>query len=763
MARKSGSSGERMRHSVNFIAVGAMAGLLAGAATAQNAPSDSAALASQLDSHISADEIRDWNKLMSAEPNHVGSPHDKANADWMLAQFKSWGWDAHIETFKVLYPTPVSETLEMLGPKPFTATLQEPPIAGDSSATAKDPAIPAYVAYQGDGDVTAPLVYVNYGNIDDYRRLEQFGISVKGKIVISRYGKGWRGLKVKLAQDHGAVGALIYSDPADDGYSIDAPYPQGAARPPQGIQRGSVMDMMIYPGDPLTPGIGATDNAKRLTREEAVTVMKIPALPISYADAAVMMAAMDGPVAPANWRGHMGITYRVGGGGPPVHLAVKSDWSLKPVYDVIAMLKGASAPDQWVIRGNHHDGWVFGASDPLAGQTAMLAEAKALGAMRKAGWKPKRTIVYTSWDAEEPMLLGSTEWAETHAAELQKKAVLYINSDGNGRGILNIGGSEDLEKFASDTIAGLTDPETGQPVAARRRARLQTAAAGDDHARAMAHQAADPARNIPVEPLGSGSDYTPFLQHLGLATIDFGYGGEGSSGGVYHSRYDTFEHHSRFVDPGFVYDAMLAKTIGRAVLLAANSDLPLQQAGDFAAASAQYASELKNLADSRRGAADSQARLLAAKAYDLAADPKKPHADPTPLKAVPKFDFGPLDEAIAALRRSAAAYDAAAGKGAQLSAKDRARLMALMQALDQTLLLEAGLPGRDWYKNLLYAPGRFTGYGTKTMPGIREAIEDERFDDADKFIGLTAAALKAYAAKLDQATALLNGSAAAVN
>ena len=729
--------------------------LLTGASLAQ--PTDNA-LVRQLDSHINPDEIQGWMKQMAAEPNHVGSPHDKANADFLLAQFKSWGWDAHIETYKVLYPTPLSETLEMLGPKPFTATLQEPPIPGDTSATAKDPALPAYLAYQGDGDVTAPLVYVNYGIVDDYKRLEQTGISVKGKIVIARYGESWRGLKVKLAQDHGAVGVLIYSDPADDGYSTDLPYPQGAARPPRGIQRGSAQDMMIYPGDPLTPGVAATDNAKRLTREEAITIMKIPALPISYADASVLMAAMDGPVAPAAWRGHMAITYRVGGGGAPVHLAVKSEWGLKPAYDVIATLKGTTAPDQWVIRGNHHDGWVFGASDPLAGMTAMMAEAKALGEMRKAGWKPKRSIVYTSWDAEEPMLLGSTEWAEDHAAELLKKAVLYINSDGNGRGILNIGGSEDLEKFARDSIAGLIDPETGMPVEARRRARLETTQSGDDHARFMGRVAADTAKDMPIEPLGSGSDYTPFLQHLGIETIDFGYGGEGSSGGVYHSRYDTFEHHSKFVDPGFVYDALLAKTIGRAVLLAAGSDLPIVQTGDFADASAQYVTELKKLADDRRTAAQSQAKLLAASAYEAAADPTKPHANPTPLKTVPNFDFTPMDDAVAALKKSAATFDAAlAARGAQLSAKDRARLMALVGPLDQSLLLEAGLPERPWYKSLLYAPGRFTGYGTKTMPGIREGIEDERFDDASKFIGLTAAALKAYAAKLDQATQMLSG------
>ncbi len=720
--------------------------------------SDQAALIAQFDGNIRPGEIRDFNKLLSAEPNHVGSPHDKANADFMLAQFKSWGWDARIEEFQVLYPTPLDEKLEMLGPKPFTATLQEPPIPDDSSSTAKNPALPAYVEYQGDGDVTAPLVYVNYGGFDDYERLEQLGISVKGKIVIARYGQGWRGLKPQLAQDHGAIGCIIYSDPADDGYSVDLPYPDGPARPSQGIQRGSVMDMMIYPGDPLTPGVGATQKAQRLPREDAPTILKIPVLPISYGDAAVIMAAMDGQVAPANWRGHMAITYRVGGGDAPVHMMVKSEWSLKPIYDVIAVMKGSIWPDQWVVRGNHHDGWVFGSSDPLAGQSAMLEEAKALGAMKKAGWKPKRSIVYASWDAEEPMLLSSTEWAETHAEELRNKAVLYINSDGNSRGVLSIGGSEDLQKFAGRVMTGLTDPETGLPVADRRRARLQLAS-GSDHTRFMARQAADPAKDMPIDALGSGSDYTPFLQHLGVATIDFGYGGEGNSNGVYHSRYDTFEHHSKFVDPGFVYDAMLAKTVGRAVILATDADLPIQHAGNFADASAQYVTELKGLADEQRRMAEARLTLLTARAYERAADPTKPHADPAPLKAVPDFDFGALEQAVDVLKKSAAAYDGAiAAHGGKLSSGNRAKLLTLMQSIDQSLLSEQGLPGHSWYKNLIYAPGRFTGYGAKTMPGVREAIEEESFEDVTKYVVLTAVALKAYAAKLDQATALLQQS-----
>ena len=573
-------------------------------------------LEAKLDAAIDPAEMGGWLKLLAAEPNHVGSAHNKANAEWIAAQFKSWGWDAKIETFDVLYPTPISEALELTAGAgaPFKATLTEPPVPGDPATNTKD-ALPAYVAFQGDGDVTASLVYANYGMPEDYLALERMGVSVKGKIVITRYGGGWRGLKPLLAQMHGAAGAIIYSDPKDDGYATDDVYPKGAARPPHGFQRGSVADMPIYPGDPLTPGYGSTKDAKRLDRKDAVTILKIPCLPISYGDAQVLLRALEGPVAPANFRGSLPITYHVGGGAAQVHLAVKSDWSPKTLYDVVATLKGKDAPNEWIVRGNHHDGWVMGASDPLSGQIAQLAEAKAMGGLLKAGWRPSRTIVYTSWDGEEPMLLGSTEWAETHADELKAKALVYINSDGNGRGFFRAEGSHAFQHFVNQVSADVKDPETGISVRDRARARLQVAAAeagAGEETRKMAAIVADPAKDTPLAPLGSGSDYSAFLQHLGLAAIDFGYGGEGESGGVYHSLYDDYEHHSRFVDPGFAYDATLAKTVGRAVLRLADTDLPVQRYGDFASTVATYLEEVKKLDGAKRDEAKSQARLLAA-------------------------------------------------------------------------------------------------------------------------------------------------------
>ncbi len=728
---------------------------------ADTAPAGRATLEKAFDADVRPDEMSGWMKLMASQPNHVGSPHDKINAEWELAQFQKFGWDAHIETFEVLYPTPISETLEMIAPKPFKATLQEPPIKGDTSATEKDYALPAYLAYQGDGDVKAGLVYVNYGMQDDYKALERMGISVKGKIVIARYGAGWRGLKPKLAQDHGAVGCIIYSDPADDGYSVDATYPNGPERPPHGVQRGSVQDMTLYPGDPLTPGIGATKDAKRLTRETATTILKIPALPISYADAQVLLGEMGGHVAPTAWRGALPITYRVDSGKTMVHLAVKSDWSLKTLYDVVATLKGSDYPDQWVVRGNHHDGWVTGASDPLSGQVALLEEARILGDLEKQGWRPRRSIVYLSWDGEEPGLLGSTEWAETHADELKQKGVLYINTDGNGRGFLGAGGNHDFEHLVNDVAAGVTDPETHVSVGERRRAKLRVDAlspSAKEPAKAEAKIAADPARDFPIEALGSGSDYSTFLEHLGMPALDFGFGDEAGGGGVYHSRYDTWEHHSRFVDPGFVYDALLAKLVGHLVMQTADSDLPLQQAGDFADTMSRYLGEVKKLADEKREAAEIQAKLLADKAFELTADPTKSSGMPTALLVVPKFDFKPLDDATDRLKKSAKSYDDAfASNAAGLSADGRAHLMSLMQTIDQTLAPDVGLPGRPWFKNLIYAPGRFTGYGAKTLPGVREAIEEERWEDANRYITLTAGVLNAYSDRLDQATAVLKG------
>jgi N-acetylated-alpha-linked acidic dipeptidase len=750
-----------MRMIVLLAAVGLLCAPLALGAPPSTTP-DEAVLERNFDALIHPNDLRDWMKVLASEPNQVGSPHDKANADRILSMFKSWGWDARIETFWVLYPTPISEKLELVAPKSFEATLQEPPIPGDSSATATEPALPAYVAYQGDGDVTAGLVYVNYGMQDDYKTLQRLGVSVKGKVAIARYGAGWRGLKPKLAQDHGAIGCLIYSDPAKDGYSVDAVYPAGPMRPPDGVQRGSVADMLLYPGDPLTPGIGATKDAKRLTKSQATTILKIPVLPISYADAGVLMAALGGRVVPPDWRGTLPITYRVGPGAAVVHLKVKSNWNITPIYDVIATMKGSTYPDQWILRGNHHDGWVFGASDPLSGQVALLAEAQAIGQLAKQGWRPQRTIVYTSWDAEEPMLLGSTEWVETHGSELKKKAILYVNSDTNARGFLGVGGSLEFQHLMNQVAADVIDPETGVPIGERLRAKMRVDALepdAKDRTKAEAKIAADPTKDFPIEALGSGSDFSGFLDHLGVPALDVSFSDEGQTSGVYHSRYDTFEHHSRFADPGFVYDALLAKTVGRLVLRVADAKLPVQQEESFAEDVSNYLDEVKKLVDNEREEAETQSQILRDRVFQLADDPTKSSGLPTALDRVPHVEFAALEDAVDRLKRSAKSYDDALAKnGDALSGAQLTHVQALMLDIDQLLAPNVGLPGRPWYRNLIYAPGRFTGYEPKTLPGVREAIEDRRWADANRYAKLTADAINAYCDQLNKATTVLNGS-----
>jgi N-acetylated-alpha-linked acidic dipeptidase len=710
----------------------------------------------KFDANLSVEAIRARLKEMSSQPNNVGSPHDKANAEASLALLKSWGWDARIEVFDVLYPTPLAEALELTGPEPYAATLKEPPVPGDASSNVTG-GLPAYVAYTADGDVTAPLVYVNYGMPDDYKTLERMGVDVKGKIVIARYGGGWRGLKPKLAYEHGAVGCIIYSDPADDGYGQGDVWPKGPWRNEHGVQRGSVLDIPIESGDPLTPNIGATKDAKRLPLGEARGIMKIPTLPISYGDAQRFLAAIEGQAAPRRWRGQLPIVYKIGQSSAPVHLMLKSDWSLKPLYDVIAVMKGSERPDEWVVRGNHRDGWVMGAFDPLAGNSSMLEEAKSIGMLAKTGWRPKRTIVYASWDGEEPGLLGSTEWAEAHDAELKAKALLYVNTDTNGRGVFGAEASYAAQKLVDQVAADVKDPETGASIGARTRAAVAAAALTPDasedikrHAREMAAGG-----DLAIGDLGSGSDYTPFVQHLGIASINFDFGSEAEQGGVYHSLYDDFEHYERYGDPTGAYGVTMSETAGRMVLRAADAEVIPLQFGDLAKGVAGHVEELHKLADNLRQHGEAQDKALDAGVYALADDPARKWTAPEHEDAVPVIAFAPLDAAVARLKASAAAYDAAAADAPTMKPERRAQLDGLLQGIEQTLTDDRGLPGRPWYKHLIYAPGVLTGYGAKTIPGVREAIEGRRWSEADEYATRTALVLNACSDRLDKAAALL--------
>lgn len=718
---------------------------------------DQTAIYAAFDRGIDAADQVAWLKQMSSQPNQVGSPHDADNAQFILDQFRKWGWDAHIDTYQVLYPTPISTTIELVTPTRVTLGGQEPPVPGDPTSSDTKGALPPYVAYQGDGDVTGDVVYVNYGMREDYEALARAGVSVKGKIVIARYGKGWRGLKPLLAQKHGAIGCIIYSDPADDGYAKGDVYPKGGWRSSFGVQRGSVQDQSIHPGDPLTPGIAATHGAKRLTRETAPSILKIPALPISYGDAARILQPMAGRAVPEGWQGALPFAYHLGGVGPvKVHLAVKSDWSLKPVRDVVATLKGAQHPDQWVVRGNHYDGWVFGASDPLSGTVAMLDEAKSLGALVKQGWRPNRSIVYIAWDGEEPGLLGSTEWTEDHEAELRRKALLYINTDNGGRGLLHVAGSQDFQHLVNQAAAGVVDPETGASVERRLRAALQARDYDGQHVGKAMLAAARSGAELPIEPLGSGSDYAGFLEHVGIPSLSLGFGGESPNYGAYHSVYDSFHHVMAFDDPGLKYSAALSKVVGRIVLRMADADTPPQRFTDFADAVSDDLQEIEKLEADRRTRDDLLVKLSAAGAFRMASNPDNPVEAPAAEPRTPHTALAPLENAVDQLKASAAAYDAAyAEYGATLLPARRDKLNALLGTIDQLLLDPRGLTGRPWFRNLVYAPGRFTGYGAKTLAGVREAIEERRFGDANDYAIRTAKVLSDYAARLDEARALL--------
>ncbi|WP_462221015.1 M28 family peptidase, partial [Ferruginibacter sp.] len=496
----------------------------------------------QFDAIIKASDQDEWMKFLSSHPHHVGSVQGKANAEYMANLFKQWGYQTQIESYTVLFPTPKFRQLELLGAKPYKAKLEEPTLAADKTSGQKKEQLPSYNAYSADGDVTAPLIFVNRGVPADYEELEKMGIDVKGKIVIAKYGGSWRGVKPKVAAEHGAIGCIIYSDPADDGYGIGDTYPVGPYRPKDGVQRGSVMDMPVYPGDPLTPGVGATATAKRLDRKDAVTIMKIPVLPISYEDALPLLQSLKGEVVPAAWRGGLPITYHTGPSKEKVHLKLLFNWDMKPLYNVIAKMPGSDFPDEWIIRGNHHDAWVNGAADPLSGMVAELNEAKAIGELAAKGIKPKRTIVFCAWDAEEPSLLGSTEWVEDHQEELKQKAVAYINTDGNSRGFIGAGGSHVFETYFNEIANEVKDPETGVSINDRRYAKSMID--GDINARTKLLGN----KQLKLSALGAGSDWGGFLQFLGIPSMHLGFDGEGE-GGEYHSVYDSYDMFIRFKDP----------------------------------------------------------------------------------------------------------------------------------------------------------------------------------------------------------------------
>jgi N-acetylated-alpha-linked acidic dipeptidase len=703
----------------------------------------------QFDAQLDAKNLDAWMKYLSSRPHHVGSPQDKLNAEYIANLFKQWGYQTQIENYYVLFPTPKTRVLELLGPKSYKAKLEESTLAQDKTSGQKSEQLSGYNAYSADGDVTAELIFVNRGVPADYEELERMGVDVKGKIAIAKYGGSWRGIKPKLAYEHGAIGCIIYSDPADDGYVQGDVYPDGAFRPKDGIQRGSVMDMPVYPGDPLTPNIGATKEAKRLDRKDATTIMKIPVLPISYEDALPLLQSLSGQVVPASWRGGLPITYHVGPSKEKVHLKLEFNWDIKPLYDVVAKLVGSDFPDQWIIRGNHHDAWVNGASDPLSGLVSELEEARSIGELAKKGFRPKRTLVYCAWDGEEPALLGSTEWAEDHQQELIKKAVAYINTDNTGRGFIGASGSHTLEPFFNQIMDDVIDPQTGVSIKERRYAKALVDADKAARAKMIGN------KYYKIGALGAGSDYSSFLQHMGIASMNLGFGGE-DNGGDYHSIYDSYDHYTKFGDPGFQYGVALSKTTGRIMMRLANADVLPFDFNSFYKTLNDYAIEVKTLLDNQRSETETENKMIKDNLYNLAKDPKKTYLPPPTKEQVPYLNFSELDNSIVQLKTLAEDYQKIYSNGIQLPVEKQNQLNQILFNAERSLISEKGLPRRPWYKHEIYAPGYYTGYGVKTLPAIREAIEQRNWKEAQDGINSVSQTVQVYNTQVQQAVNLLN-------
>ncbi|MFT3680508.1 MAG: transferrin receptor-like dimerization domain-containing protein [Ferruginibacter sp.] len=687
----------------------------------------------KFDSYLDAKNVDRYIKDLSAVPHHMSSPGGKANARYILDKFKSWGYDAQIETFYVLFPTPVTRLLEMTGSKYFKAALKEPALAADATS-GQDGQLPVYNCWSPDGDVTAELVFVNYGVPDDYEMLARMGVDVKGKIVIAKYGHSWRGIKPKVAQEHGAVGCIIYSDPKEDGYFNGDVYPKGPYRPELGAQRGSVLDMPIYPGDPLTPGTGSTKDAKRIEQKDAENLLKIPVIPIGYADALPLLQSLEGAVVPEAWRGALPITYHAGPSKNKVHLKLSFDWQIKPIENIIAKLKGSELPDEWVIRGNHHDAWVNGAGDPVSGLAAMMEEARAVAEMVKTGWKPRRTIVYCAWDGEEPSLLGSTEWVETHADELKQKVVLYINSDGNGRGFLYASGSHALENAFTEITKEVKDPQTGISIFERKRSADIVSAGSAKTKKELLVK-----NTFTLEALGAGSDYSPFIQHLGIPSLNLGFGGE-DDGGEYHSVYDSYDMYKRFKDPAFEYGVTLAKTAGRTTLRFANAAVLPFNFTSLQKIISGYTTEVMKLADDMRESTLVENEIINKKHYEYANKINEPLLSPASKSEVPFLSFASLQNAVVLLEKVTADLNAALNDNS-IAAEKKAAVNQKLYTAEQQLLTQNGLPRRSWYRHSVYAPGFYTGYGVKTLPGVREAIEQRNWKEAQEQIELTAASI----------------------
>jgi len=640
------------------------------------------------------DQARRWLAALTEEPHVAGTPQEKRVADYVTERFREMGLETEVVRYDVFLNHPKSVSLKITAPFEESLALREEPYDVDKDSASLG-MFPAFHGYGASGKAEGPVLYVNYGTREDFEALKGMGLSPEGRIVLVRYDKVFRGLKVKEAQERGARGVLIYSDPADDGYMKGDVYPDGPMRPPSAIQRGSVQFLSLGPGDPTTPGIPSRAGAKRIPREKLDTIPKIPSLPISYAQAEKILRRLGGPRVPDAWQGGLPFAYHAGPGGASVSMDVQMTEGLFPIYDVFARIPGASEPDRWVILGNHRDAWTHGAVDPNSGTAAMLETARGLAAALKTGWRPRRTILLASWDGEEYGLLGSTEWAEDHAEAL-KNAVAYVNLDAAVTGQdLDAGGVPSLLAVFREVAGEIADPRKGESVLAAWDRRAQA-----DWAKEAPVELGAPDR--PFEPrlraLGSGSDYTAFLDHLGVPSLDFTFRGPY---GVYHSVYDNLRWMEKYGDPGFAYHAAAARLFGLLAMRLSSADVVPLRYGAYAGTLRQDLDDLRRRAIRLR---------------------RTPPPDPLDKPAI-QADFTAVLAALDDFEAAGREADEEADRAAR-TASDTARVNEALLAVERAFLSPEGLPRRSWFRHVLAAPGTTTGYAPWPFPGLTQAIED---------------------------------------
>ncbi|MFN2492005.1 MAG: M28 family metallopeptidase [Pyrinomonadaceae bacterium] len=677
------------------------------------------------------DAAREHLRRLTAVPHVAGTKEDYATAIYVRDQIRAFGISSELKEYEVLLPYPSQPSIvELVSPVRERLALKEETIVEDPSSSHPD-IIPLFNGYSPSGDVTAPLVYVNYGLPPDYEALKNLGIEVKGKIAIARYGNSFRGVKAKVAEDNGAAGLIIYSDPADDGYTQGDVYPKGPWRPPTSAQRGSVQFIFQAPGDPLTPGRPSVPGVPRLKMEEVTGLPRIPVQPLSYGDARRLLEPLQGPVRPKGFQGGLPFSYHVGGTDHVrVHLKTQMDYQVRKIWNVISRIEGDGERDRWVIAGNHRDAWTFGAVDPNSGTTAMLETARGLGTLLKKGWKPRRTIILCSWDGEEYGLLGSTEWVEEHADALRQKAVVYFNVDSAVSGP-NFGASSvpSMWKLIRSATRDIKDPKTGQTLYERwqQRSREQQPDAELTEAEVGSDARIAEAR---IGALGSGSDFTPFLQHLGIPSADMGFGGDY---GVYHSAYDSFHWMAHFGDPTFAYHVTAARLLGTMLMRFADAAaLPLDYR-DYASQVKDFYSESMKTARRRNLAVGLDDRGVTEALQKFAQEAER-------VEKARQETLGEIETT-------------------RVAANDRyPRAVARLERINDSLIMaeraltdERGLRGRPWYTHQIYAPGTYTGYAAQPLPDFRQGLEDRSKTN-------TAGALARVVEAINRATQVLRKS-----